>query len=34
VHGFGLRPGNGTASEWPDRAEDWMRYGGWLPAQK
>jgi acetyl esterase/lipase len=33
-HGFGLRPGNGTASDWPARAEEWMRYGGWLPAQK
>jgi acetyl esterase/lipase len=33
-HGFGLRPGNGTTSDWPARAEDWMRAGGWLPAQK
>ena len=33
-HGFGLRPGFGTAADWPARAEDWMRYGGWLPAQK
>lgn len=33
-HGFGLRPGNGTTSDWPARAEDWMRQGGWLPAQK
>jgi acetyl esterase/lipase len=33
-HGFGLRPGLGTASDWPARAEEWMRYGGWLPPQK
>jgi acetyl esterase/lipase len=33
-HGFGLKPGNGPTSEWPERVEDWMRYNGWLPAQK
>jgi acetyl esterase/lipase len=33
-HGFGLRPGLGTTSDWPARAEEWMRYGGWLPPQK
>jgi dipeptidyl aminopeptidase/acylaminoacyl peptidase len=33
-HGFGLNPGNGPTSEWPARAEDWMRFHGWLPAAK
>jgi acetyl esterase/lipase len=31
-HGFSLKPGMGPASEWPDRAEEWMRFNGWLPA--
>jgi len=31
VHGFGLRPGNGPTSDWPARAEDWMRFRGLLP---
>ncbi len=31
-HGFGMRPGMGPTSEWPDRLEDWMRFHGWLPA--
>lgn len=30
-HGFGLRPGLGQTSEWPRRAEEWMRGQGWLP---
>jgi acetyl esterase/lipase len=30
-HGFGLNPGNGPTSDWPDRAEDWMRFRGLLP---
>lgn len=30
-HGFGLDPGYGPASEWPKRAEAWMRFNGWLP---
>lgn len=30
-HGFGLKPGYGPASEWPRRAEEWMRFNGWLP---
>jgi acetyl esterase/lipase len=25
AHGMGMRPGNGTASEWPRRAEEWLR---------
>ncbi|MES2898213.1 MAG: alpha/beta hydrolase [Pseudomonadota bacterium] len=24
-HGAGMRPGNGTTSEWPRRAEEWLR---------
>ena len=32
-HGFGMRPGMGPTSEWPDRLEDWMRFHGWLPAR-
>lgn len=30
-HGFGLRPGHGQTSDWPKRAEAWMRGHGWLP---
>lgn len=30
-HGFGMRPGFGPASDWPARAESWMRFNGWLP---
>jgi acetyl esterase/lipase len=30
-HGFGLRAGHGQASDWPARAEQWMRGHGWLP---
>jgi len=33
-HGFGLRPGIGTTSDWPNRAEDWLRAGGWLAPLK
>lgn len=29
-HGFGLGPGLGPVSEWPDRLETWMRAHGWL----
>jgi acetyl esterase/lipase len=32
VHGFGMNPGMGPTSGWPDRLEDWMRFHGWLPA--
>lgn len=31
-HGFGFNPGYGPASEWPQRAADWMRWHGWLTA--
>ena len=34
AHGFGLNPGNGPTSEWPARAEEWMRFHGWLPTRK
>ncbi len=30
-HGFGMGPGFGPASDWPARAESWMRFNGWLP---
>jgi acetyl esterase/lipase len=33
-HGFGLKPGLGPTSGWTDRAEEWMRLNGWLPAAK
>jgi acetyl esterase/lipase len=33
-HGFGLKQGMGPASGWTDRAEEWMRFNGWLPAAK
>jgi acetyl esterase/lipase len=33
-HGFSLKPGLGPTSEWTDRAEEWMRFNGWLPAAK
>lgn len=29
-HGMGMRDGLGTASEWPDRAEEWLRARGLL----
>lgn len=29
-HGFGLRPTGNPALEWPSRAEEWMRYAGFL----
>ena len=31
-HGFGMRPSAGAASTWPDRAIEWMRGVGMLPA--
>jgi acetyl esterase/lipase len=30
-HGFGIKPGLGPTSDWPKRAEEWMRAHGWLP---
>jgi acetyl esterase/lipase len=34
-HGMGMRAGLGTASDWPKRAEDWLRARGLLdPAKK
>ncbi len=32
-HGFGIKPGLGPTSDWPRRAEDWMRAHGWLESQ-
>lgn len=32
AHGMGMRPGLGTASEWPRRAEEWLRGRGLLTA--
>jgi acetyl esterase/lipase len=29
-HGFGIKPGLGPTSDWPKRAEEWMRAHGWL----
>jgi acetyl esterase/lipase len=29
-HGFGVRPGLGSTSEWPKRLEEWLRAHGWL----
>ena len=31
-HGFGLRKDLGSTSEWPKRAEEWLRSHGWLGA--
>lgn len=31
-HGFGLRQDLGPTSEWPTRAEEWLRSHGWLSA--
>lgn len=33
-HGMGMRDGLGTASEWPQRAEEWLRNRGLLTAVK
>jgi acetyl esterase/lipase len=33
-HGFGTRAGLGPASSWPERLEEWMRFHGWLDAQR
>jgi acetyl esterase/lipase len=30
-HGFGLKPGLGPTSQWPERCEAWLRFHGWLP---
>jgi acetyl esterase/lipase len=30
-HGFGLKPGYGSTSEWPRLCEQWLRLHGWLP---
>lgn len=30
AHGFGVSPGLGPTSAWPDRLADWMRAHGWL----
>lgn len=34
AHGMGMLPGNGNASAWPQRAEEWLRYRGLLKASK
>jgi acetyl esterase/lipase len=34
AHGMAMRPGMGTASEWPRRAEEWLRARGLLDAPK
>ncbi len=33
-HGMGMRDGLGTSSEWPDRAEEWLRMRGLLEITK
>jgi acetyl esterase/lipase len=33
-HGMGMRDGLGTASDWPKRAEEWLRHRGLLTAAK
>jgi dipeptidyl aminopeptidase/acylaminoacyl peptidase len=33
-HGMGMRGGLGTASDWPRRAEEWLRGRGLLDAVK
>ena len=33
-HGMGMKAGFGTASEWPRRAEEWLRNRGLLEAVK
>lgn len=33
-HGFGMKPGLGSASTWSDRCEEWLRAGGWLTPPK
>ena len=30
AHGFGMREGEGTASDWPDALLSWLRHNGWL----
>lgn len=32
-HGYGLRLKDHTAASWPQRAEDWLRSGGWAEAK-
>jgi acetyl esterase/lipase len=34
AHGMGMRPGLGTASDWPRRAEEWLRARGLLDPAK
>jgi len=31
-HGNSLDPQYGPTAKWPQRAEEWMRFNGWLPA--
>jgi len=33
-HGYGMRKSKHPVSSWPDRAEEWMRAGGWIPKKK
>jgi dipeptidyl aminopeptidase/acylaminoacyl peptidase len=33
-HGMGMRDGLGTASDWPKRAEEWLRHRGLLTPVK
>lgn len=33
-HGYGLRPTGEVVASWPDRVEDWLRAGRWLPGRK
>lgn len=33
-HGMGMRPGLGTSSDWPKRAEEWLRHRGLLDVVK
>jgi acetyl esterase/lipase len=33
-HGIGMNPGHGTASDWPHRAEEWLRARGLLDPPK
>lgn len=33
-HGYGLRLKDHTAATWPQRAEDWLRAGGWIAPKR